>query len=63
MIDAYLAARREIAVLRQHLTTVLRERDAARAEAEMLRAHQEQAQIRTLEQSRGAYPRYDRTGW
>lgn len=58
MIDAYIKTLREVAVLRRQVADL-------EAEVERYRAHQAQAQIRTLEQSRGAYPRftYHRSGW
>lgn len=58
MIEEYLRAKREIAVLRRQMA-------ALQAEVERYRAHQAQAEIRTLEQARGSYPRYTylRSGW
>jgi hypothetical protein len=56
MIEEYLRAKREVADLRRRVA-------ALETEMERHRAHQAQVDIRTLEQSRGTYPRFTRAGW
>ena len=56
MIDEYMEAKREIAALRRQVDTL-------QAEVERYRAHQAQADIRTLEEARGTWPRFTRAGW
>ena len=56
MIDEYTEAKREIAALRRQVDTL-------QAEVERYRAHQAQADIRTLEEARGSWPRFTRAGW
>jgi len=58
MIDECRAckARWEIAALRRQVAEL-------QAEVERYRAHQAQADIRTLEEARGVIPRFTRAGW